>query len=1432
MIKKSKRLLSFFLSLLMLLTALPVSFLSASAGTGNSNLFQFTQFRNDNTNTSIGNRTDYRIPIASHTSAAGSACFSYAISGFNISGISTSSRLESAVLSGTIESYASSAIPGMKIAFHLIPNENLYNSTYAGPDNSAWKITTSGSRGTNNSLTPTAAYNPYSTLCMNLGLSDSTLIGNVPYGSTSYSFNMTEKINAARQAGINEIKIITVYTTANNDSKSTACWLNHPQLKFETTEIKTFNQVSRCCMKHGSTINQSNPDEGIYVRGDASESEYSYAAFAYNISSLTSLADEKVVSANLSGDIAYNSTDSSLSDLSIAFHLVPESYTHTTGTVGLDGWWNGNLYPGNNGIFSKTNDIGVPSESNNPYVTICNAMGLSSSTLIGEVTRDKTSYSFDIRGLLQSAKAAGRTEIRIVAIQTSVNTGAAASKCLVKNPVITAQTADASSITKYNDKNAVTGRISIDNVIYTNDRDDYRNYGTVISETEDYMTDYTISGDYTLSSIECMETDAVLDTRTAYGKKILIGDLKGSKFRVAGNKNVSATLKFTFDDDAVEYHRVAVKSTPVEAHAPIRASKGTDTFGHWESGLTTIMRGSYGSGGSGNWAQLKTYPKEGSTAIGNPDANWDSNDKNAGHYGVNYGTSGCTAMSDPATATYYFDVSNKNLANGKLLNAQNYYTISIDIIRTRFEFYQAHDWTTLNKDQYPATGTLNVPYLDNSDANGTKTTVTYYNNASVSKTSRAVTGNDADTSCNLRFGLIPTEGCWAVPRFNLEVFYFNKSDFRNRYNQLINYKLNENKYTASSYAEYMNALLDAEAYLSNFEITTNTDAAILSKLNDAYNSLQERGDVSLITEKANEGAAECAKNLYTSSSVENFQEVSAECVSSVSNMTEDEERNISKAQVTEKVNRIQDAIDALDPFADFTALDEAYTRADTLLLSLAQRENALYSQQYVEALISAQNAAQRYATLTESERKGIGQKQYQSVLENMAASINTQYDSLNANALELSAFNAMLDLTHKYDKDVYTDEALRLADEKLATVYKTISYNSTEIYVLNVRTQNEIDAVIETVLNALNGSRVIYTVTVPSGVTVTSSGADVTEIEAGKYSVAYGTELTFSVPEEETAWYMNYTSVTASRTRQYQSHGASWTLKVLGNIEITPVSRTEQTPYKVELVRAYDKDESNLKIQCIDYVSSSYTLPQSVPVPHYDFAGYRFDYKVWNPGESVSITGDSRIVADYTHSANPYSIKVTNTAGEYIINEKAYAYNAKIHVEDANAFAWIELIKDNTNTNYRLFGYGSSLDFFLCESTTIKAVASADELRSYGIDPALGYSNIRQDVREYIGTTSIFVGQYVLPENATAKECGILLSTSISYNSDETLVTENSGQKSFYRFKSTKGIETNQYTVRVSNLSDARTVYYRSYLIYEKNGKLYTVYSPVKNTRS
>lgn len=444
-----------------------------------------------------------------------------------------------------------------------------------------------------------------------------------------------------------------------------------------------------------------------------------------------------------------------------------------------------------------------------------------------------------------------------------------------------------------NDVNQVTGYVTVDPVIYTHgdsstaEELDYMKYGSIVSDgtyAGEFHTNVSVS-DKTLSSITCVDTGATLSaqslsvwnatTNSFATETVLTGDLGGGYgYNTMDTKDSTATLKFTFSDGTYELRTLYVKTNPVAQHG-LAYSLGYKTGGNnvRVASIEVVAMGSYGqaaNGGfhtsgakySGQFNFRKIYaPRDTTYCCQNSGGinglldtkNYDI-EKLAGYYvTVDKRDNAPYAKLFTATANYYLDISS-DVNSGIVKNNDGTYS---------FKMLYGNLYNSKEKDAKPIQYHENwgVPgfYTNDTTYDSDDQSVSAYNGMTVSNSvdmteegafnvAKTVVGYSTITFSATSAGNISgkyqancqhTSGNSAAARvyipFNITVV--DKSALRNVYNKYVGEKLQAKYYTSKSWNKYSNALIEADYYLNNYEVSTANEATLKANLEAAYKAL-------------------------------------------------------------------------------------------------------------------------------------------------------------------------------------------------------------------------------------------------------------------------------------------------------------------------------------------------------------------------------------------------------------------------------------------------------------------------------------------------------------------------------------------------------------------------------------------------------------------
>ncbi len=655
-----------------------------------------------------------------------------------------------------------------------------------------------------------------------------------------------------------------------------------------------------------------------------------------------------------------------------------------------------------------------------------------------------------------------------------------------------------------------------------------------------------------------------------------------------------------------------------------------------------------------------------------------------------------------------------------------------------------------------------------------------------------------------------------------------------------NEELNKS-FTVSSISAFKRAYKDSvrEMYLL-VENGYAASPASLSKLQNAHSSLEKLADFSALDtakDKAIADSENIDENLYTPSTVASYREyltsyfefpyvyIADRTNTGVSKQSEIDAEAVkfANAQSIYLKNR-----------ADFTYFDETYRNSIEFLEGMAV-EAPQYFASDINGFIqlTERDDVQKYANQTAEDRKEYaegGEEQLEAFaladeLNNAMAEMKSPEKELDVSAY-MQAVSIALDLeqdAYNYPKEDLNRD-LRVATSAITT---KIDYNGLTLKAIkDDAKQSIVNAVTSLVQSSLTTHIRTYSIEIVQG---NVSQADGVTFNGGTHSydsatdtyyATYNTRLNLKA-DSDAAWYMEFESPSVSRDIQYQDSGRRYSTKVIGNIKVYVYNSDGKK--KVTVLRKYS-DNNKEPVMLVSYTDSSFTLPEATAIAFYSFDGYTIGDKTYNAGETVSITADTYIYANYSLNDSLQCTVIIEGDSEFTAE-----YNERISLTgDENTYAWLEL--DKTTNKFKPFYIGKDVSFLVTESITLKKV-SLEEFTQGGYKlPAF---NLRQDGTYTTIDNSVkkvyFNGQYVSDGEYEIAEYGVILGKAKAGGTIKAsdVLLENIGTSDDYvisRFKSTKSVGANQFTIGIKNLTG--NFIYKGYLTYKlANGEFVTVYT-------
>lgn len=648
-------------------------------------------------------------------------------------------------------------------------------------------------------------------------------------------------------------------------------------------------------------------------------------------------------------------------------------------------------------------------------------------------------------------------------------------------------------------------------------------------------------------------------------------------------------------------------------------------------------------------------------------------------------------------------------------------------------------------------------------------------------------------------------------------------------------------YTYNSISAFRRAYKDSIREMNLLvENGYSSTPATLEALKNAHSSLEKLADFAAL-DQAKDAALQRENNidtsLYTATSLSDYHghltsqfDFPYEYLGDRTNTGVNEQSAIDAE--AEKFNNAESIF--LKRKSTLSFFDETYQAAQKLLEGMAVSAPK-YFESDVNSLIALLQSEDvlKYANQSADERSDYeegGAEGIESV--EIANCIKAAVNSMKAseNGVDISAYQQAIFVALDSEDDAYDyPEADRDRDMRIATsiITKTIDYNGLKLKVIkDAASQSNVDVVTRLVQSSLSTHIRAYTIEIAEGSISESdgitfnNGTHTYDADTGTYKVTYNTRLNLKA-DSYSAWYMEFQSPTAARGIQYQGSGRRFSTKVIGNLKVYVYS--SEGNHRLMISRKYSDSDKEV-LACEMFTTGEYALPSPQAIAFYTFSGYTIGEQTYNPGDVINVDKDTFILANYTLSeAMDCAVNIEGEAGI------SASYNDKLSLNgDSDTYAWLEL--DKATNTYKPFYIGKDLTFFVTESITFKKVSQEEFAAAKYRLPAI---NIRQDGTYSAVTDGVkkvyFNGQFVDDGSYEIAEYGVILGKANDGGSvsESDVVLENIGASetyTLYRFKSTKNVGANQFTIGVKNLSGE--VIYKGYLTYKLSDSEYvTVYT-------
>lgn len=549
--------------------------------------------------------------------------------------------------------------------------------------------------------------------------------------------------------------------------------------------------------------------------------------------------------------------------------------------------------------------------------------------------------------------------------------------------------------------------------------------------------------------------------------------------------------------------------------------------------------------------------------------------------------------------------------------------------------------------------------------------------------------------------------------------------------------------------------------------------------------------------------------------------------------------------------------------ADFTE----YNHATAQLLGALVDE--VYSVSDLEAIKSAIDGM-TYYDMPENERDEL--------MGDVQASINAEKDAIDAlregltpSEIDISTAQAAAEAAKAdKDEDVYDLSGLNF------TYTSVVNVGGQDVIGLTFATQKDVDAAISEFLNNLNKN--VYTIYLngsPVGtaeygtpVIVGSDGAfkaNVTDIDSTECD-----------GEKSVAWSYSYSAPSRDGVQtdaKYMLTAKAVGFIVKGNTYLTTANATsDEEGYVVKFAT------NGGKIFDVQYTTNGkVTVPDAPSYAFYTFTGYEGGYTA---GEEISVTADTTIVANYdADTANTYTIDYFASLnddwyGGVATRQDVVKYNTRLDYSNPDAYCWaIASIDDDGYEYYKVVALGTEYSFYACQNISYDDVMGLVSLTREDYEMFVEYQTmelesnpdadliiklvdandnvILAEVDDFMGTYTYvdpnpavmvqenvvpiydennkfskfsMIGTFVLPEDYSIVECGILFSS----NQAADLTVENVGNDGVARMKSSSYTCGNQFVINVKAPSNGAAVNFKygAYaIVKDADGNLTTLYS-------
>ncbi|MBR2277587.1 MAG: hypothetical protein IJ872_00080 [Eubacterium sp.] len=390
------------------------------------------------------------------------------------------------------------------------------------------------------------------------------------------------------------------------------------------------------------------------------------------------------------------------------------------------------------------------------------------------------------------------------------------------------------------------------------------------------------------------------------------------------------------------------------------------------------------------------------------------------------------------------------------------------------------------------------------------------------------------------------------------------------------------------------------------------------------------------------------------------------------------EKSDAQKDIEARAARIIELKDALQSNADFTPLDNA----------VAALRTKVNEGNFTTASVAACNEALQdieYFWYSDAERKAV----YASTAadEAIAAAANAvtaagnllveaDADVVSSASDITAAVQDLLEASQK-DPDAYDFEAVKAQIAALgATTDGSVVFTNNSYYGSLSTTSftwqhmSDVDAL---VTDALSEHFKTYNINITgvtdaanTRITYTIGGQEYESTGATLTGIPYGTTIRVYAPDDQFVnWFYTYTSATSGEKykEKYLTNDRVINFVVNGNTTFRLENETDiADTQKAKVTYANSLRTESYKVEYVN--KGNITLPEAPNFAHYEFAGYTIDGTDYAAGDTVNITGDTLVIANYDYAdENGITIFVANVGGSadsYVTFDTEY--NKKIEL--------------------------------------------------------------------------------------------------------------------------------------------------------------------------